>query len=64
MESCYHWLTELAEVYACHAARHGPNRLLPAEVLPTHDCVPGHADPSPQAAGPDGRTAEPSAQQR
>ena len=30
MESCCHWLTELAEVYARHAGRHGPNRLLPA----------------------------------
>jgi hypothetical protein len=58
MESCYHWITELAEVYARHAARHGPNRLLPAEVLPAHGRVPGPAEPSPQGSGPDGRTAE------
>ncbi len=60
MESCYHWLTELGEVYARHADRHGPNRLLPAEVLPAHGRVPEPADPSPQGSGPDGRTAEPS----
>jgi hypothetical protein len=60
MESCCHWLTELAEAYASHAARHGPNRLLSAEVLPAHGRVPGHAEPSPQGAGPDGRRAEPS----
>jgi hypothetical protein len=60
MESCCHWLTELAEVYARHAGRHGPNRLLPAEVLPARVHVPRHAEPSPQGAAPDGRTAEPS----
>jgi hypothetical protein len=60
MESCCHWLTELAEVYACHAGRHGPNRLLPAGVLPAHGRVPGHAEPSPQDSGPDEKTAEPS----
>jgi hypothetical protein len=27
MESFCHWLTALAEVYARHAARHGPSRL-------------------------------------
>jgi hypothetical protein len=58
MESCCHWLTELAEVYASHAGRHGPNRLLPAEVLPAHGRVPRHAEPSPQGAAPDGRMAE------
>jgi hypothetical protein len=60
MESCYHWLTELGEVYARHADRHGPNRLLPAKVLPTHDCVPGHDGASPQGTGSDRCTAEPS----
>jgi hypothetical protein len=60
MESFWHRLTALAEVYARHAARHGPNRLLPAEVLPAHGRVPGHAEPSPQGSGPDGHTAEPS----
>jgi hypothetical protein len=60
MKVLWHWLTELAEVYACHAARHGPHRLLPEEVLPTHGRVPGHAEPSPQGAAPNGRTAEPS----
>jgi hypothetical protein len=59
MESFCHWLTELAEVYVCHAARHGPHRLLPAEVLPAHGRVPERAEPSPQDADPDGRTAEP-----
>jgi hypothetical protein len=44
MQSLGHWLTELDEVYARHAGRHGPNRLLPAEVLPAHGHVPGHAD--------------------
>ena len=47
MLALWHWLTELADVYARHARRHGPNRLLPAEVLPTHDCVPGHDGASP-----------------
>jgi hypothetical protein len=47
MQALWHWLTELGEVYARHADRHGPNRLLPAEVLPTHDCVPGHDRASP-----------------
>jgi hypothetical protein len=60
MQFLWHCLTELAEVYARHAGRHGPNRLLPAEVLPAHGRVPGHAEPSPQGSGPDGRTAEPS----
>jgi hypothetical protein len=60
MWSLSHWLTELDEVYARHADRHGPNRLLPAEVLPAHRCVPGHAGPSPQSSAPDGSTAEPS----
>jgi hypothetical protein len=60
MESCCHWLAELAEVYARHAARHGPHRLLPAEVLPAHGHVREHAEPSSQGSGPDRRTAEPS----
>ena len=58
MTSFWHRLTELAEVYARHAARHGPHRLLPAEVLPAHGHVPEPAEPSPQGAGPDGCTAE------
>jgi hypothetical protein len=58
MESFCHWLTELDEVYTRHAGRHGPNRLLPAEVLPAHGHAPRHAEPSPQDSGPDGRTAE------
>src|SRR5215475_12731166 len=37
MKSLWHWLTELGEVYARHAGRHGPNRLLPSEVLPAHE---------------------------
>jgi hypothetical protein len=56
MKSLWHWLTELAEVYARHAGRHGPNRLLPAEMLPAHEHVPEHTEPSPQGAGPDGGT--------
>jgi hypothetical protein len=60
MESCCHWLTELAEVYARHARRHGPNRLLPTAVLPAHGRVPEPAEPSPQGSGPDGCTVEPS----
>ena len=61
MPTLWHWLTELAEVYARHAGRHGPNRLLPAEVLPAHDRVPGHGGASPQGTGSDRCTAEPSA---
>jgi hypothetical protein len=61
MKALRHWLTELAEVYARHAARHGPHRLLPAAVLPAHGRVPEHAGPSPQGSGPDESTAEPSA---
>ena len=60
MKSLWHWLTELDEVYARHAGRHGPNRLLPAEVLPAHGRLPKDAEPSPQDAGPDERMAEPS----
>jgi hypothetical protein len=60
MQALWHWLTELGEVYTRHAGRHGPNRLLPAEVLPAHWRVPRHAEPSPQNSGPDGRLAEPS----
>jgi hypothetical protein len=63
MESCCHWLTELAEVYASHAGRHGPKRLLPAEVLPAHGRVPEPAGPSLQGSAPDGRTAESSTPQ-
>jgi hypothetical protein len=58
MTALRYWLTELAEVYARHAARHGPNRLLPAEVLPGHERVPGHGELSPQGSGPDGRPEE------
>jgi hypothetical protein len=58
MKSLCYWLIELAEVYARHAGRHGPHRLLPAEMLPAHGRAPGHAEPSPQSAAPDGRTAE------
>ena len=35
MQALWHWLTELAEVYARYAIRHSPQRLLRAEVLPT-----------------------------
>jgi hypothetical protein len=58
MESFCHWLTELDEVYARHVSRHGPNRLLPAEVLPVHERVPEHSGPSPQGAGSDESIAE------
>ena len=58
MPALWHWLTELAEVYARHAARHGPNRLLPAEILPAHGRMPGRRGPAPKAAGPDESTAE------
>jgi hypothetical protein len=61
MESFWHGLTALAEVYARHAGRHGPNRLLPADVLPSHGRVPGHGGLSPQGAGPDESAAEHSA---
>jgi hypothetical protein len=60
MQTLWHWPTELADVYARHAACHGSNRLLPAEVLPPYGCVPRHTEPSPQGSGPDGCTAEPS----
>jgi hypothetical protein len=63
MTPLWHGLTELAEVYARHAGRHGPNRLLPAEVLPAHDCAPEHGGASPQGTGSEGCTAEPSAPQ-
>jgi hypothetical protein len=63
MSSLWHGLSELAEVYARHAARHGPNRLLPAEVLPAHDRVPGYGGASPQRTGCDRCTAAPSAPQ-
>jgi hypothetical protein len=53
MPSFWHWLTELGEVYACHAGRHGPNRLLPEEVLPPHGRMPGHGGASLQGAGPE-----------
>jgi hypothetical protein len=56
MEALWHWLTALDEVYRRHAGRHGPNRLLPAEVLPPYGRVPEPAEPSPQSAGPDGPT--------
>jgi hypothetical protein len=60
MPTLWHGLTELEEVYARHAARHGPNRLLPAAVLPAHGRVPEHRGPSPQGSGPDEGTEEPS----
>jgi hypothetical protein len=60
MPALGHWLTELEEVYARHAGRHGPNRLLPAAVLPALGRVSKDAEHSPQGAGPDGRTVEPS----
>jgi hypothetical protein len=60
MSSLWHWLSELAKVYTRHVGRHGPNRLLPAEVLPTHDCVPGHSGAPLQGTGSDRGTAEPS----
>ena len=58
MQALWHWLTELDEVYARHVGRHGPNRLLPAEVLPAHGRVPGHREPSAQGSSPDESTAE------
>jgi hypothetical protein len=58
MRSLQRWIRELYEVYARHAARHGPNRLLPAEMLPAHGRVPGHAEPFPQNSGPDESTAQ------
>ena len=58
MHALWHWLAELDEVYTRHAIRHGPNRLLPAEVLPARGCALGHAEPSPQGSGPDESTAE------
>jgi hypothetical protein len=61
MQALWHWLTELGEVHARHADRHGPNRLLPAEVLPAHRRVPAHRESSPQGTGPDRCTAEHSA---
>ena len=61
MKSLCHWLTELAEIYARHASRHGPNRLLPAEVLPAHDRVPEHGGASLQGTGSDRCTVEHSA---
>jgi hypothetical protein len=63
MTTVRHWLTELADVYARHVGRHGPNRLLPAEVLPVHDGTPGHGGASPQGTGAERYTAEPSAPQ-
>jgi hypothetical protein len=35
MPALWHGLAELAEVYTRHAVCYGPQRLLPAEVLPT-----------------------------
>jgi hypothetical protein len=58
MPTLSRWLSELAEAYASHADRHGPNRLLPAEVLPAHDRVPGHGGAFPQGTGSDRCTAE------
>jgi hypothetical protein len=61
MEPFCHWLTALDEVYTRHAGRHGPHRLLPAAVLPTHDCVPGYSGASLQGTGSDRCTVEHSA---
>src|SRR5687768_9968685 len=61
MPTVRHWLTELADVYARHAGRHGSNRLLPAEVLPARDRATGHGGASVQGTGADRGTAEPSA---
>jgi hypothetical protein len=61
MPTVWHWLSELADAYARHAGRHGPNRLLPAEVLPAHDRAQGHGEASPQGTGSDRGTAERSA---
>jgi hypothetical protein len=61
MSSLWHWLSELAEVYTRHTSRHGPHRLLPAEVLPAHGRVPKDAEPSLQGSGPGGGTTEHSA---
>jgi hypothetical protein len=58
MSSLWHWLSELADVYARHVGRHGPNRLLPAEVLPVHDRVPGRGGASPQNACTPQRSTE------
>jgi hypothetical protein len=63
MPTVQDWLTELADVYARHVGRHGPNRLLPADVLPVHDGTPGHGGASPQGTGADRCTTEPSAPQ-
>jgi hypothetical protein len=38
----------LHEVYARHAGRHGPHRLLPGELLPTHGDTAGGDELSPQ----------------
>ena len=61
MPTIWHWLSELADVYVRHAGRHGPNRLLPAEVLPGHNRAPGYGGASPQGTGSDRGTAERSA---
>jgi hypothetical protein len=61
MQALCYWLTELAEVYTRHADCHGPNRLLPAEVLSAHGLVPGPREPSPQVSDSDGGTTEHSA---
>jgi hypothetical protein len=61
MRSFWHGLTELAEVYARHAERHGPNRLLPAEALPAHDCAPGDGGASTHGTGSERCTTEHSA---
>ena len=58
MPAVWPWLSELADAYARHAGRHGPNRLLPTEVLPAHDRAPGPAGVSPQGTGSDRGTAE------
>ena len=63
MPTVWHWLSELVDIYTRHAGRHGPNRLLPAAVLPAHDRVPGHGGTSPQRTGCDECTPEPSAPQ-
>ena len=52
MESFCHWLTELDEVYARHAARHGPNRLLPRRCSPRTGACQGMLDPPRKALLP------------
>jgi hypothetical protein len=59
MKSLWHWLTELAEVYARHAGRHGPNRLLPAETRPRMGGFQGTEEPPRRALVPTGARRSP-----